>query len=119
MKLCLYIAAALVMAGVVGYGIHIVKKANRVDVAEARAEAAEKGRADDMKEVARRLDEDAEWRKGFGKRMDGIDAKFANLKIPPPAALVQPREVPSVEGKCIAPSVGPEFVSVYNRASEP
>ncbi len=51
MKLYLYIAAAIVMAGLIGYGVHIVKKANRVDVAEAKAEAAEK-RALDIAETA-------------------------------------------------------------------
>jgi len=119
MKLWAYIIAAILLAGAIGYGVHIVKKANRAEAAEARADAAEKGRADDMKEIAKRLDADAADRKAFSARFDAIEKKFDNLKIPPAAELVQNREVPSVEGKCLAPGVGPEFVRVYNQASEP
>lgn len=119
MKIYAYLAAALLLAGLLGAGVHIVRKASRVDVAEARAEAAEKGRASDMAEVVKRLDDDKAWREGFGKRFDAIDQKFAGLKIPTAAELVQSKEVPSVEGKCIADSVGPTFVGLFNEASEP
>lgn len=116
MKIYAYIAALLLLAGAVGYGAHIVKKANRVDAAEARADAAEKGRADDMKEVTRRLDADRQWREDFGKRFAAIDEKFNNLKIPEPGKLVFTKEVP---GACPIVGVSDDFVGVFNAASEP
>lgn len=119
MKIWAYLAALAIVSGMIGYGVHIVKKANRVDAAETRAEAAEKGRAEDMAKVMQRLDKDAEDRRQFAARFDAIEKRFDDIKIPPPANLVQNREVPSVEGKCVAPSVGVEFVSVWNLASEP
>lgn len=115
-RLYAYIAAALLLAGFIGYGVHIVRKASRVDVAEARAEAAEKGRADDMAEVVKRLDDDAESRKAFIARFDAIDSKFANIKIPDPKLLIQTREV---KGACSVTGASVEFVRVYNAASEP
>lgn len=118
-KLWLYVAAAIMLSGFIGYGIHIVKKANRADAAEARADAAEAGRAKDMREVVRRLDESEKERQRFLQRFDDIEKRFDGIKIPPPQALVNNREVPSVEGKCIAPTVGSEFVGVWNAASEP
>jgi hypothetical protein len=118
-KLWAYVAIAAILSGAIGYGVHIVKKANRADAAEARAAAAEAGRADDMAEVVKRLDADAEARIAFNKRFDDIEAKFAGIKIPPPAKLVQQRETPSVEGKCMVPSIGPEFVRVWNDSTAP
>lgn len=121
MKLWAYVALAALLAGVIGYGVHIVKKANRADAAEARAEAAEKGRAADMAEVVKRLDESAKERKALNAKLDGINDRFDKLKInlPPASALVSHNEVPSVEGKCDAPTVGPSFISVWNDASKP
>lgn len=119
MKLYVYLIAFALLAGTIGYGIHIVRKASRVDAAEARAEAAEQGRAADMAEVVKRLDESAADRKALNDKMDGITQWAKNLKIPAPAALVQHNEVPSVEGKCDAPTVGLEFVRVWDSASSP
>jgi hypothetical protein len=116
MKIYAYLAALALLAGVVGYGVHIVKKANRVDAAEARAEAAEKGRKDDMAEVVRRLDADAKQRGELLARMGGIEQRFADIKIPDPKVLVQTREVP---GACPVTGVSSEFLRLYNQASEP
>lgn len=118
-RLYAYLVAAAILAGLFTYGVHIVKKANRADAAEARADAAEAGRAEDMREIAKRLDESAADRKAFLGRLDAIDTKFANLKIPAPKELVQHNEVPSVQGKCDAPTVGSSFVGVWNAASAP
>lgn len=118
-KLILAAVVVAIIGGVIWYEIGIHKKAARADAAEARAEAAEKGRAEDMAKVMQRLDKDAEDRRQFAARFDAIEKRFDDIKIPPPAKLVQNREVPSVEGKCVAPSVGVEFVSVWNLASEP
>lgn len=41
MKIWAYVIAAALLAGAVGYGIHVVKKANRAEAAEAQAKAAE------------------------------------------------------------------------------
>jgi hypothetical protein len=116
MKLYAYLAALVIVAGIVGYGVHIVRKASRVDAAEARAEAAEKGRADDMAKVIKRLDADKAWREGFAAKFDAIDAKFDSIKIPDPKVLVQTREVP---GACPVTGVSSEFLRLYNQASEP
>jgi multidrug efflux pump subunit AcrA (membrane-fusion protein) len=51
MKIYAYLAAALLLAGLVGGAVHIIRKANRVDVAEAKAKAAEQ-RALDIAETA-------------------------------------------------------------------
>lgn len=118
-RLYIYLVAALLLSGVVGYGIHIVRKASRVDAAEARAEAAESGRAADMAEITKRLDRDATQRQALLDRMGGIEERFNNLKIPAPSALVQNHEVPSVEGKCNAPSIGASFVGVWNDSAKP
>lgn len=116
MKIYAYIAALVLLAGVVGYGVHIVRKANRVDVAEARAEAAEKGRAADMKEVVRRLDKDAAERQAFIARLDAIDRRFNDIHIPEPGKLVLTKEIP---GACPVTGIGDPFVVVWNDASKP
>jgi hypothetical protein len=115
-KLYAIIAGLILLAGGIGYGVHIVRKASRVDQAEARAEAAEKGRASDMAEVVKRLDADKAWREGFAAKFDAIDAKFDSIKIPDPKVLVQTREVP---GACPVTGVSSEFLRLYNQASEP
>jgi hypothetical protein len=116
MKIWAYVILAAALAGAIGYGVHIVKKANRVDVAEARAEAAEQGRKDDMAEVVRRLDADAKQRGELLARMGGIEQRFADINIPDPKVLVQTREVP---GACPVTGVSVDFVRLYNQASEP
>lgn len=115
-RIYVYIAATLLLSGVVGYGVHIVRKASRVDAAEARAEAAESGRAADMAEVVKRLDADAAQRTALLTRLDGIDKRFSEIKIPDPKVLVQTREVP---GACPVTGVSDEFVRLYNQAASP
>lgn len=116
MRIYIAIVVALALAGAAAYGVHIVKKANRVDVAEARAEAAEHGRADDMAEVVKRLDADAKQRGELLTRLDGIDKRFDGIKIPDPKVLVQTREVP---GACPVTGVSDEFVRLYNQTASP
>lgn len=118
-RLWLYIVAGAALLGLAAYEVRVHKRAAQAEAAEQRADAAEAGRAEDMREVVRRLDKDAADRQQFLKRFDDIEAKFASIKIPPPQALVDHREVPSVEGKCDAPTVGSEFVRVWNDASQP
>ena len=115
MKAWAYVAALAVLAGLVGGLVHLAKKAARVDAAEARAQAAEKGRADDMAEIVKRLDKDAADRKAFAARFDAIDQRFDNLKIPEPGKLIQWKEKPG--DPCPSPSLGAPFISVWNSAS--
>lgn len=118
MKTYLYIALALALAFIGGwlYIDRLQEKAARVDAAEAAVEAERKGRADDMREVVRRLDDDAKGRAELAARMGGIEARFNDLKIPEPGKLILTKEVP---GACPSVGASPEFVSVFNGASEP
>ena len=116
MKLYLYALAALALLGLLAYGAHIKGKADRTDAAEARADAAEAGRAADMREVVKRLDRDAAQRQELVTRLDGIDKRFGEIVIPKPEKLIQTREVP---GACPVIGVSSEFVSVWNNAASP
>jgi hypothetical protein len=116
MRLWLYVAALAALAGAGLYLHHLQEKASRVDAAEARAEAAEKGRADDMREVVRRLDESATERKALAARLEAIDKRFDAIKLPDPKVLIQTREVP---GACPVTGVSDEFVRLYNQTAEP
>lgn len=115
MKIWAYVAALAILAGLVGGLVHMAKKASRVDAAEARADAAENGRHDDMVEVVKRLDKDAEERKALNGRLDAIDKRFDDIHIPEPGKLIQWKEKPG--DPCPAVSIGPEFVSVFNQTS--
>lgn len=115
-KLYLYAIAALALAGGVWWIHALQAKASRVDAAETAQHAAEAGRAADMAEVVKRLDADAKQRGELLVRLDGIDKRFSEIKIPDPKVLVQTREVP---GACSVTGVSGEFVRVYNQASTP
>lgn len=119
MKAWAYLAILVLLAGAVAGAVHIVRKAQRVDVAEARAEAAERGRKDDMDEIVKRLDKDAVDRKDLLDRFAAIDERFDELKLemPKPADLVQRTEIPGES--CPRVGVSESFVSVYNQSSSP
>lgn len=114
----LYAIAALALAalGAGAYVVHLQHKASRVDAAEAAQHEAEAGRAADMAEVVKRLDADAKQRGELMVRLDGIDKRFSEIKIPDPKVLVQTREVP---GACPVTSVSDEFVRLYNQTASP
>jgi hypothetical protein len=114
-KLIAGLALLALIGGLIWYEVGIHKKAARVDQAEDRAEAAEKGRAKDMAEVVRRLDADAIQRGELLANFARIDKRFDSIKIDP-KVLVQTREVP---GACPVVGVSSGFVSVFNDASEP
>jgi hypothetical protein len=115
-KLIAGLAVLAVIGGLIWYEVGVHKKAARVDQAEDRAEAAEKGRAQDMAEVVRRLDADAIQRGELLAKFASIDERFNSIKIPDPKVLVQTREVP---GACPVVGVSDEFVRVFNEASAP
>jgi hypothetical protein len=114
-KIWAYVIGLSMISALLGYGVHVVRKASRVDAAEARATAAEKGRADDMAEIVKRLDADARDRKAFVERFDAIDRRFADIKIPEPGKLILTKEIPGEP--CARVGVGLEFVGVWNTAS--
>lgn len=86
------------------------------EAAERALTMERQGRVDDMKEVRRRLEEDAAARMEYLARLDGIEKRFKDLKIPDPKVLVHTREVP---GACPVSGVSDEFVRLYNQAAAP
>jgi hypothetical protein len=52
-KLWLYVAAAIMLSGFIGYGIHIVKKANRAEAAEEALDEARKQFAADVSRLSK------------------------------------------------------------------
>lgn len=86
------------------------------EAAEKALTVERKGRIEDMAEVRRRLEADAVARQELITRLDGIDKRFSEIKIPDPKVLVHTREVP---GACPVTGVSDEFVRLYNQAAEP
>lgn len=74
MRLWAYVIAFALLAGTIGYGIHIVRKASRVDAAEARAEAAEQRASD----VAVRFLKAAESDRATATELAGLRAQIAD-----------------------------------------
>ncbi len=53
MKLYAYLAAAVILAGLLGYGIHIVRQANRAEAAEEALEKAQERFAADVSRLTK------------------------------------------------------------------
>lgn len=116
MKIYLYLAALALLAGLIGYGAHVVKKANRTDAAEAALAGEKKRHIDDLAQVEKALAASTLERQKLNQGLTDITRRFNSIVIPLAKTLVQVKEIP---GACPHIGVSADFLSVYNAASNP
>lgn len=116
MKIYAYLACALAVMGLLAYGAHIVKKANRTDAAEAALAGEVKRHRADLAQVEKALAASTLERKKLQQGLTDVTTRFNSIVIPPAKTLVQVKETP---GACPRIGVSAQFVSVYNAASSP
>jgi len=116
LRLYAYLACALAVVGLLGYGVHIVKKANRTEAAEDALAAERIAHKSDLDQVKASLAASTIQREALQKGLTEIAARFNSIVIPPAKTLVQVKEIP---GACPRIGVSAQFVGVFNAASSP
>src|SRR3954469_11478410 len=112
MRIYAYLAIALALAGLLAYGAHVVKKANRAEAAEAALASEQRAHRADNEKAAKDLKESEEQRHRLATGLQAVTDRFNSIVIP--KTLVKTVEVP---GACPRVGISDDFVRVYNQAS--
>lgn len=117
LKFYAYIAAALALASFLAYGVHVVKKANRTESAEAALVALRKEQIAAIGQIQKTLADSQLERQKLQTGLTEISRRFNSIVIPPAKVLVRTVQVPGEA--CPHVGVSADFVSVFNQASNP
>lgn len=114
MRLYAYLAIALAVMGLFAYGVHVWRKAERVEVAEKALVIERQQHKADNEKAAKDIKESEEQRQRLASGLQAVTDRFNSIVIPLPKTLVKTVEVP---GACPRVGVSDDFVRVYNEAS--
>lgn len=115
MKLYAYLAAAVLLIGLIGGAVHVVKKANRAEAAEAALAGERSAHKAQLAQVEKALAASLVERQKLNDGLKAITERF-NKPAPPPKTLVKIVEVP---GACPRVGVSDEFVRLWNESGSP
>lgn len=117
MKLYLYIAAALAIIGLMWGAVHVWNKAQRLDAVEAEYKKFQKDTAAHDKAVSQAIANAQGRSQVLAEQLSGTQAELNRLRGEHINPVVN-REKPATNGKCDDPRISPDWLRIYNEASD-